>query len=166
MGKRDFTRFGVKLHFGRISYIATASWVVVYRRLVINVMVVMVMSYITLGLYSLSGRTSYRKISRSLEAARLDVSLWNLTGISAVLLSRCLSIFGAIGKVWIWISPLRDITRSRCKTSVRSVNKGPVSLCRHIISSKWLRVVPSLRLLRRTVSSQITSNSTVSSRVC
>ena len=42
------------------------------------------------GLYSLSGKTSYRQISRSLEAARLDVtiivSLWNLTGISAALL--------------------------------------------------------------------------------
>ena len=37
----------------------------------------------TLGLYSLSGRTSYRNISWSLEAAKLDVimieSLWNLT---------------------------------------------------------------------------------------
>ena len=40
-----------------------------------------------LGLYSLSGKTSYRQISWSLEAARLDValvvSLWNLTGTSA-----------------------------------------------------------------------------------
>ena len=39
------------------------------------------------GLYSLSGKTSYRQISWSLEAARLDVamvvSLWNLTGTSA-----------------------------------------------------------------------------------
>ena len=39
------------------------------------------------GLYSLSGQTSYRKISWSLEAPRLDVimilSLWNLTGTSA-----------------------------------------------------------------------------------
>ena len=39
-----------------------------------------------LGLYSLSGKTSYRQISWSLEAARLDVSmvvsLWNLTGNS------------------------------------------------------------------------------------
>ena len=38
----------------------------------------------TLGLYSISGRKSYRQISRSLEAARLYVimivSLWNLTG--------------------------------------------------------------------------------------
>ena len=40
-------------------------------------------------LYSISGRTSYRKISWSLEAARLDVimivSLWDVTGISAAL---------------------------------------------------------------------------------
>ena len=40
------------------------------------------------GLYSLSGKTYYYKISWSLEAARLDaviiVSLWNLTGISTV----------------------------------------------------------------------------------
>ena len=41
------------------------------------------------GLYSLSGKTSYRQISRSLEAARLSVimivSHWNLTGISAAI---------------------------------------------------------------------------------
>ena len=43
----------------------------------------------SLVLYSLSGKTSYRQISWSLEAARLDVamvvSLWNLTGTSAAL---------------------------------------------------------------------------------
>ena len=41
------------------------------------------------GLYSLSGKTSYRQISWSLEATRLDVimiiSLWKLTCISAAL---------------------------------------------------------------------------------
>ena len=56
-----------------------------------------------LGLYSLSGKTSYRQTSWSLEAARLDVimvpPLWNLTDISAALLPRCLSNFRAIGKV-------------------------------------------------------------------
>ena len=56
-----------------------------------------------LGLYSLSGKTSYRQISWSLEAARLSVimivSHWNLTGISAALLPRCLSNFRAIEKV-------------------------------------------------------------------
>ena len=45
---------------------------------------------VTLGLYSLSGKTSYRQISWSLEAARLGViiitPLWNLTGTSAALL--------------------------------------------------------------------------------
>ena len=47
-----------------------------------------------LGLYSLSGKTSYRQISWSLAAARLDfmiiLSLWNWTGISAALMPRCL----------------------------------------------------------------------------
>ena len=46
----------------------------------------------TQGLYSLSGKTSYRQISWSLDATRLDVimiiSLWNLTGISTAL-QRC-----------------------------------------------------------------------------
>ena len=56
-----------------------------------------------LGLYSLSGKTSYRQISWSLEAARLDVamivSLWNLTGTSAAALPRYLPNFRVIGKV-------------------------------------------------------------------
>ena len=56
-----------------------------------------------LGLYSLSGKTSYRQISWSLEAARLDVamviSLWNLTATSAAVLPRYLPNFRAIGKV-------------------------------------------------------------------
>ena len=60
-------------------------------------------SPITRALYSLRGKTS-----RSFEAARLDVmiiiSLWNVTGISAVLLPRCLSNFWAIKKVWTIIS--------------------------------------------------------------
>ena len=55
------------------------------------------------GLYSLSGKTSYRQISRSLEAARLGVvlivSLWNFTGISAAVLPRGLSNFKAMGQV-------------------------------------------------------------------
>ena len=54
----------------------------------------------SLGLYSLSGRTSYRKISWSLEATRfgfrLFQSLWILTGSSAAVLPRCLSNFKAI----------------------------------------------------------------------
>ena len=79
----------------------------------------------TQGLYSLSGWTSYRKISWSLEVARFGVkmiaSLWNLTDISVALLPMCLSNFKAIGKVWTWISRLRDFTRSCGKTPVRLV---------------------------------------------
>ena len=52
------------------------------------------------GIYSLSGKTSYRKISYNLEAMGLDVimiiSLWNLTGISTAVLWRCLSNFRAV----------------------------------------------------------------------
>ena len=55
------------------------------------------------GLYSLISKTSYRQISWSLEAARLDVamtvSLWNLTGTSAAVLPRYLPNFRAIEKV-------------------------------------------------------------------
>ena len=54
----------------------------------------------TLGLYSLSGRTSFGKISWSLEAARFVFRLlqshWNFTGISATALPRCLPNFRAI----------------------------------------------------------------------
>ena len=53
--------------------------------------------------YSLCGKTSYRQLSWSPEAARLSVivivSHWNLTGISAAFLPRCLSNFRAIEKV-------------------------------------------------------------------
>ena len=84
------------------------------------------------GLYSLSGKTSYRQISWSLEAARLGVamvvSLWNLTGTSAALLPRYLSNFRAIEKVKTRISRLRDFTRSCGKTSYSLVNRGPGEL--------------------------------------
>ena len=83
----------------------------------------------TLGLYSLSGKTSYRKISWSLEAARfgfkLFQSLWNLAGTSAALLPRCLSNFIAIRPLQHPISWLRDFTRFGGKTSYRLVNRGP-----------------------------------------
>ena len=82
-----------------------------------------------LGLYSLSGKTSYRKISWSLEAARfgfkLFQSLWNLAGTSAALLPRCLSNFRAIRPLQHPISRLRDFTRFGCKTSYRLGNRGP-----------------------------------------
>ena len=82
----------------------------------------------TQGLCSLSCKTSYRQISWSLEAARMDVtmivSLWNLTGISASLLSMCLSNFIAIGQVKIWISGLQVFPRSCGKTSVCWINRS------------------------------------------
>ena len=56
-----------------------------------------------LGLYSLSGKTSYRKISWNLEAERLGAMiiapLWHFTGILAALLPRGLSNIRAIGIV-------------------------------------------------------------------
>ena len=83
----------------------------------------------SLGLYSLSGKTSYRKISWNLEAARfgfkLFQSLWNLAGTSAALLPRCLSNFRAIRPLQHPISRLRDFTRFGGKTSYRLVNRGP-----------------------------------------
>ena len=85
-----------------------------------------------LGLYSLNGRTPYHKISRSLEAARfgfkLFQSLWNLAGISAAALPRCLSNYRAIRPLQHPISRLRDFTRFGGKTSYRLVNRGP-ALC-------------------------------------
>ena len=57
-------------------------------------------TFIHPGLYSLSGRSPYRKISWSLEdtrfESRLFKSLWNLTGISTAGLPRCMSSFRAI----------------------------------------------------------------------
>ena len=52
------------------------------------------------GLYSLSGKTSYRNISWNLKAAkfrfRLSRLLWNLIGTFAAVLLRCLSNFRVI----------------------------------------------------------------------
>ena len=84
------------------------------------------------GLYSLSRKTSYRKISWSLEVARFGFRLfqllWNLTGTSAATLPRCLLNFSAKRSLWHSISPLRDFTRFGGKTSYRLVNRGPGSL--------------------------------------
>ena len=92
---------------------------------------------LTLGLYSLSGKTSYRKISWSLEAARFGFKLfqwlWNLAGTSAALLPRCLSNFRAIRPLQHPISWLRDITRFGGKTSYSLVNRGP-DLCQYMAS--------------------------------
>ena len=84
---------------------------------------------VILGLYSLSRKTSYSKISWSFETARfgfkLFQSLWNLAGTSAALLPRCLSNFRVIRPLQHPISRLRDVTRFGGKTSYRLVNRGP-----------------------------------------
>ena len=84
-----------------------------------------------LGPVSISEKTSYRKISWSLEAARFVFrivrSLWNLTGTSAAVLPMCLSNFKAIRQFKVPISWLRDFTRSYEKTSFRILRRGPES---------------------------------------
>ena len=79
-----------------------------------------------LGLCSLSGKTSHRQISWSIEAARSGVmkfvSLWNFTDISAAVLPKSPSNFRVIGKVKNRISRIRDFGG---KTSYRLVNKCP-----------------------------------------
>ena len=96
-------------------------------------------------LYSLSGRTSYRKISWSLEARfdfRLFQSLWNLTGISAAALPKCLSNFRAMRSSQYSISRLRDFTRFGGKTSYRlvnHVNRGP-GYCLHVLTV-WVLLI-------------------------
>ena len=85
---------------------------------------------LNLGLYSLSGWPSYRKVSWSPEAARfgfrLFQSLWNFTGISAAVLPRCLYNFRVIQPLH-QISRLQDFTRFDGKTSYHLVNRGPGS---------------------------------------
>ena len=96
----------------------------------------------SLGLYSLSERASYRKLSRSLKAARfgfrLFQSLWNLTGTSAAPLRRCLSNFRTTQLLLPPISWLWDFTKFDGKTSYRLVNRGPghrllISFCSRLI---------------------------------
>ena len=89
------------------------------------------------GLYSLSGQTSYRKISWSLELVksrsreirvyRLFQLLWNLMATSAAAISRCLSNFRAIRLWWHPNSWLRDFTRFGGKASYRLVNRDPAA---------------------------------------
>ena len=78
---------------------------------------------------SISEKTSYHKISWSLEATRFVFrivrSLWNLTGTSAALLPMCLSNFKAIQQFKVPILWLRDFTRSYDKTSFRILRRGP-----------------------------------------
>ena len=100
------------------------------------------------GLYSLRGEMSYRQISCSLEAARLDVmmvaSLWNLPDISSALQSRRLSNFRAIGKFWTRIARLRGFTRFWNFASLRLVKRGPgfehhFANARETIQRIWLK---------------------------
>ena len=81
------------------------------------------------GPVSISDKTSYFKISWSLEAVRfvfrIVQSLWNLAGTSAALLPKYLSNFKAILKFKLRISRLRDFTRSCDKTSYRILKRGP-----------------------------------------
>ena len=82
-----------------------------------------------LGPISISEKTSFCKISSSLEAARFVFrifrSLWNLTGTSAAVLPVCLSNFKAIRQFKVPISWLRDFTRSYEKMSFRILRRGP-----------------------------------------
>ena len=107
-----------------------------------------------LGLYSLSGKTAYGKISWCLEGARWDVkiniSLWNMTGMSAALLPMSLPNFVAIGKVETRLSRHRNFTRYCCKTLSKQrpwsgsarfayyLNKDPVGLSCHLWDSRQM----------------------------
>ena len=89
------------------------------------------------GPVSISEKTSFRKISSSLEAARFVFrivrSLWNLTGTSAAVLPMCLSNFKAIRQFKVPIPWLRYFTRSYENTSFRILRRGPgrlkIGLC-------------------------------------
>ena len=117
-----------------------------------------------LGLYSLSGKTYYRKISWSLDAAsfgfKLSQSLWFLAGTSAVLLPRCLSNFRAIRPLQHPISRLRDFTRFGGKTSYRFVNRCPDSNSGWKLWTHWrptppIRICPLYKMMLQFISSLI-----------
>ena len=80
------------------------------------------------GPVSLSNKTSYSKISLSLEAARFVFrivrSLWNLTGALAAVLLMCVSNFKVMQWFKLLISLLRTFTRSYNKTSHRILKRG------------------------------------------
>ena len=83
-----------------------------------------------LGPVSISGKTSYRKISWNLETTRLIVwiipSLWDLTGTSAAVLhSSAACQISERSDNYIPISWLRDFTRSYNKTSYQILKQGP-----------------------------------------
>ena len=95
------------------------------------------LSYVAsvLGIYLLSGQTSYRMISWCLEVAifgfRLFQSLWHFIDASAADLPRCLSNFTGIRSLWHPVSWLRNFTSSYGKTLICLVNRDPGS-------DKWI----------------------------
>ena len=76
--------------------------------------------------YSLSGRTSYSKISWSHKVAwfrfRHFQSLWNVPGTSTTALQICLWNVKATRSLWHPISRFSDFMKIKSKTSVRLVN--------------------------------------------
>ena len=78
-------------------------------------------------LYSQSGRTSYRKISCSLEAAKLYViiivSFWNLTGISAEMPVKFQSDWKSLN-LTITVSRLHEILQSGSVLLVNRAQEG------------------------------------------
>ena len=76
------------------------------------------------GLYSLRGRTSYRKVSRSLEPTRFGLNIYNRSDIRQ--LPSCLPNFRAMLSILHPISQLLDFARFCDKTSIRLVNRCPV----------------------------------------
>ena len=82
-----------------------------------------------LGPVSISEKTSYHKISLSLEAARFVLkiiwSFWNFTGTSAVVLPSRLSNFKVMRWFKLPILRLRDFTRSHDKTTYRILKRSP-----------------------------------------
>ena len=112
-----YSKYVLIFHLPTIAYL---RWIVLLR-LILSVFITDLFycgycfPVLIKGLYSLSGKTSYHKISWSLEAARLGFklfqSLWNLAGTSAALLPMCLSNFRAIRPLQHPISRLRDFTR-------------------------------------------------------
>ena len=78
---------------------------------------------------SICDKTSYCKISQSLEAVkfvfRIVRSHWNLTDTSATVLAMCLSNSKAIWWFKLPISQLRGLTRSRRQDVLQDIEKGP-----------------------------------------
>ena len=118
-----------RLFIYTIMFFSSIEWMCTCISIALQLLVAHTRTAWNLGPVSISDMTSYRKISRSLDAARLVVqiivSLWNLTGTLAAVLLRCLSKFRAIGQFLPSISWLRDFTRFYNKTSYRILKQGP-----------------------------------------